>query len=80
MAVVEKTFAIDENIAIALDKMIDDNEQSKYINEFFMSLIEQKNREAIENMIWHFSDEMPNPNGKSSTDLLREIRDNHYHA
>lgn len=42
MAVVERTFVIDEELAVALDKIYGLDKQSEYVNRLFASLIEQK--------------------------------------
>ncbi|UYZ69019.1 hypothetical protein LP090_10295 [Moraxella bovis] len=80
MAVVERTFVIDEELAVALDKICGLDKQSEYVNRLFVSLIEQKNREAIENIIWHFDDSTPKQGEKTGTELLRQLRDTHYHV
>lgn len=80
MAVVERTFVIDEELAVALDKICGLDKQSEYVNRLFALLIEQKNREAIENIIWHFDDSTPKQGEKTGMELLRQLRDTHYHV
>lgn len=47
MAVVERTFVIDEELAVALDKIYGLDKQSEYVNRLFASLIEQKTVKSL---------------------------------
>lgn len=88
MIAVEKVFSIDKDIAVAIDEAIDKNEQSKYVNELFAQLLHQKDCEQVENVIWHFAQEIPNANqtttndtitnNATTVDMLRAMRDGHY--
>lgn len=75
MAMVERTFRINEDIATALDNMVSLEAQSTYINDLLSKNIQAQNTDKLNEMIANFRFKYPKNDGMTSTELLRKIRD-----
>ena len=74
MAIVEKTFAIDELVAERLNQMVADNKQSGYINDLILADIYQMDRQAVSDKLAFLRKNRKQPTGIISTEMLYRMR------
>ncbi len=75
MPIVKRTFSIPDDVSTKLDETIPDQQRSKFVTE---SLAEALNRRARERLIDAIDNTEPSgPIGKSSEEIISEIRQRH---
>ncbi|AWY21014.1 hypothetical protein LP123_11270 [Moraxella bovis] len=74
MAVVERTFVIDESIAKQLDELVLFDEQSEFVSEVLAKQIYQINKEKLLKKMQTLRQSDKVPDGISTTDMIYQLR------
>ncbi|STZ56417.1 Uncharacterised protein [Moraxella lacunata] len=74
MAVVERTFVIDENIAKQLDELVLFDEQSEFVSEVLAKQIYQINKEKLLKKMQMLRQSANALDGISTTDMIYQLR------
>lgn len=74
MAVVERTFVIDESVAKQLDELVLFDEQSEFVSEVLAKQIYQINKEKLLKKMQTLRQSANAPDGISTTDMIYQLR------